>query len=210
MLNLITPVSDSSDSLENNDDKFSRITQRIDSNMIRYSNRQRYFSFTRYAFNIDWSHVKPARGGVIVYTIVNGKLFFGLGVDTKSGDLTDFGGGIRYKKDQNAIQGALREFMEESLSVFGVFTQEDVQKNLVVYSPNMLILFIHLKLDIANVNEVFTSRVNTSRNPEICNIVWLPQEQFRTMIKTGSLGTQFLYSRVRKLLYRAGNFYTML
>lgn len=48
---------------------------------------------------------------------------YGVGRDVRSGDYTDFGGGVE-KKDANIVEGAFREFDEESLGVFGDWTQQ--------------------------------------------------------------------------------------
>ena len=43
---------------------------------------------------------------------------FCLGIDTNFRTLTDFGGGVKYKIDKDAITAALRELEEESLGLF--------------------------------------------------------------------------------------------
>ena len=56
---------------------------------------------------------KSRRSGVIPYTSTsNGTLYFLLGVDARTGDLTDLGGGV--KKGENGLCAAFRELSEES------------------------------------------------------------------------------------------------
>lgn len=196
--------------------KFSKITQRIDSSRIKYLGykKKNYKSSVQYVNTIDWSKYRPSRGGVIVYTVIDGTLYFGLGVDTDSGDLTDLGGGIR-KKDHTAVQGSLREFMEESLCVFGVYNESQVQQNVVVYSYNMMIIFLHLDLDLDLITRLFNERVKTNSQPEISHLIWLTKDEFTTAINTGyvntsSLGRRKLYERVKKLLKYDQSFYNLL
>lgn len=169
----------------------------------------------KYVMEVDWKDIKPSRGGVIIYTIIEDKVYFGFGIDTQSGDITDFGGGIRYKKDNNAIKGALREFMEESLCSFGVIKEDKVKENVVIYSETIMILFLHLKVDINIINERFYKRVKNIQNPEISDIIWLTMNELKQLIKKGTIineeiGYKKLYSRVRNLLKNAGNFYESL
>ena len=49
--------------------------------------------------NLNLECVRPQRAGVIIYTVVEGAIFFGLGLDSRSHDLTDSGGGVVYKTD---------------------------------------------------------------------------------------------------------------
>lgn len=158
--------------------------------------------------NIDWTTVKPQRGGVIIYTVHENNLYFGLGIDEKTGDLSDFGGGIRYKWDETAVNGSLREFMEESLCVFGAYDAEMIKKNVVIYSLFMMIIFVHLEVDIRRISELFNDRVKTNRNTEMSGLVWLTKDQFLNLIRSGTLTlnngtTHQLYYRVRKLLFKA-------
>ena len=55
---------------------------------------------------------KTIRAGVIPYTLTNENLYFLFGVDEASNDFTDFGGGV--KTDEDCIEGAIREFKEET------------------------------------------------------------------------------------------------
>lgn len=189
--------------------KFSRITQRIDSSQVKRISSSHRITVT-YADSVDWSKFKPIRGGVIVYTVFDNTIYFGLGVDTQSGNITDFGGGIRYKRDRTALFGGLREFMEESLCSFGLFNELSVKKNAIILSDNMFILFLHLDVDIHDVTSTFNKRVSTCRNPEINGLFWIPLDSFLLCIRHGFINTPSgdikMYSRVRKLLQQAGDF----
>lgn len=190
--------------------KFSRINHRIDSNKIRNTDPICQPVYNKYIHEIDVESIKPDRGGVIVYTTINGNLFFGLGIDSRSGDLTDFGGGINYKHDKNAINGSLREFMEESLSVFGAYSYHDVKKCLAVYSETIMIIFLHLEVDVVSITNTFNQRVKLLKNPEVSHIFWLNKDEFKRAILNGNILGKNLYIRVAKLLSQSNNFYKYL
>lgn len=197
------------------ENRFSRITQRIDNNRVRngfikVTGKDIAESSIDYIKDVDWTKVKPQRGGVVPYTVRDGEVYFGLGIDTKTGDITDFGGGIRYKKDGDAVTGSLREFMEESLCIFGAYNMETVKNTVVVYTDSIMIIFLHFDVDMEQVNEIFDSRVRISRYSEISSLIWLPKSAFLTCVKTGWLTTPYcnrrLYFRVRRLLQSCINF----
>lgn len=171
---------------------YGRIYQWIDKSRIRNINQNLPEKSTlRYVQNVNWKRFRPARAGVIVYTINKGVLTFGMGIDTKSGDITDFGGGVRYRKcrDSNAIVGALREFSEESLCVFGNYMPNQVQKCLTIYSSTMAIIFLHLNLNIEKANSLFDYRVSRVTNPEIKKLIWLTKDQLYSVLELGK-GTE--------------------
>src|SRR5258708_15542441 len=93
--------------------------------------------------NINLNVVKPQRGGFILYTKKWNEIYFGLGIDTITGEITDWAGGISYKEgyDKNVIDGAIREFTEETLGIFGTITYEDVEECLAIYNSSNLIIF---------------------------------------------------------------------
>lgn len=166
--------------------------------------------------------VKPQRAGVIIYTVVNGSIYFGLGLDSRTHDLTDFGGGVVYKIDKHAINGALREFEEETLSIFDPIQFEDIIDCPVIYDNRNLIIFVHLNVDPDTVCLAFIEkfkksmadnvgditehsgkrRSRESKEPEVCGITWLTWGEFQYCIANRGI----LFSRVQKFLARADNF----
>ena len=167
--------------------------------------------------NINLECVKPQRAGVIIYTVINGFIYFGLGLDSKTHDLTDFGGGVSYKNDLNAICGALREFQEETLEIFDDISFDDIKQCPVIYDNNNLIIFIHMNVDpdatCIRLNEKYKKAIEINQSsvlegkprhhdPEVCGITWLTWEEFQYSIKTK--GVMFL--RVQRFLIRAGDF----
>ena len=174
---------------------------------------------------INWKRVRPNRGGVIPYKIVEGKFFFCLGVDTKSQDLTDFGGGIW--GGESVIEGCLREFMEESLLAFGEFKVENghniynrfsafgeyrlIGDCHVIYNRSTMIIFLPVKCDMETTSRIFNQRVSTYYNPEVKSIRWIESDHFLPAIRNASSKwgdvELKLYSRVAKLLAPTGEFW---
>lgn len=154
--------------------------------------------------NFDFNNVKPQRAGVIMYTIIDNEIYFGMGVDTKTHDITDFGGGVSYKKDVNAIMGALREFNEETLSIFNKIKINDIENSPVIYDNNNLIVFVNISLKPEHICERFNEKFiecikkNTywKNQPEVCGIIWLSLEQLNFCLNNNGI----MFTRVKKFL----------
>jgi hypothetical protein len=97
---------------------------------------------------------------------VDAYLFYG--VDFRYKELTDFGGGI--KASETTIEGALREFKEESLDVFGPVSPEQVENSIVVYNKLMAIFFIEFKSFFDDPILTFEELVKNFKKPEISSI----------------------------------------
>jgi hypothetical protein len=97
--------------------------------------------------NVNLDCVKPRRAGIILYTVYEGSVYFGMGLDSRTHDLTDFGGGVSYSTDKNVINGALREFQEETLKIFEDLTIDNIGHCPVIYDSKNLIIFLHANID---------------------------------------------------------------
>lgn len=157
---------------------------------------------TKMVSEIDWATYRPNRSGVIVYTWIYGMIHVGLGLDRNFNELTDFGGGIKYHKDKDALHGALREFMEESLFVFGPINTKDIQNSLVTLDDNTCIVMLNMNVDPYSASALFRNRANVYDKPEVTDIVWLPMTRFIDILKSG-VG---IYSKVRDLLVKSPMF----
>lgn len=71
---------------------------------------------TSFGFGGALSRMKVPRSAVVPYILDEDQLFFLFAIDTKSGDYTDMGGGV--KGDEYPLSGAVREFKEESNAIF--------------------------------------------------------------------------------------------
>jgi hypothetical protein len=176
-----------------------------------YKNNSIYNTIVK---NFDLDNVKPQRAGVIMYTIIDNNVYFGMGLDTKTNDITDFGGGVSYKTDYNAIYGALREFQEETLSIFKKINIDDILNSPVIYDLNNLIIFIYVELNPTDIcdkfNEKFikisNQKLSRKNEPEVCGIVWLNFEQLDFCIKTNGI----MFYRVKKFLLKLPNIKSIL
>ncbi len=150
-----------------------------------------------YVKNLDMQKNKPKRGGVVLFTRVKNQLFFGLGLDTIYDELTDFSGGISYKKDKNAIDGSLRELCEETEGLFNL-THQDVIEAPVIIDKHNLIIFLHVE-NPEQVSEDFQKcRIcPTLCDSEIKSIVWLTEDELKMAIKWK---LPYIYSRLRNFL----------
>lgn len=159
-----------------------------------------------YVCDIDLRKVKPSRAGIIVYTTYRDRVLFCMGTDTATKDLTDFGGGINYKKDFDAVGGAIREFGEESLNVFGKLDRKDLNNCLAVYSDNIMIIFVRINVFPKVISSIFKERVKNEKNPEVSKLSWLTTDQLYQYIRNENVDGVSMYSKVRTLLFYAGNF----
>ena len=189
-------------SYDKNENRYKLIKKRIDQNKIRYKQRKEIDVNFNIISKIDYTQFKPhVRSGAIVYTHHKGKTYFCLGIDSEYGDLTDFGGGV--KKDENIIEGGLRELEEESQGIFGKFIYNHVKDSLAVYSNNMLIMFIKSDINMDESKMVFNNRImdkinkNPETNLEVSNILWLSCDEFIECIEGFGLR---IYVRVSKML----------
>jgi len=124
---------------------------------------------------------KTSRAGVIPYVIFKNKLYFLLGVDFRSGELTDFGGGVKY--DETALEGAFREFEEETHNIFSR-DEYDIEliKNETVISDKkyMTIVFLPIKTKwyFTAISKYFSIMKQSSYN-EIFTMKWIKEDDFK-------------------------------
>lgn len=181
---------------------------------MEYVNNKYDYIYKKRVKEINLDTVRPSRAGVILYTKINGEYYFGLGIDTLSGEYTDFGGGISYKEksDKNVIMGALREFNEETLGIFGTIDYNEVSDCLVLYNGFNLILFKYITTSMEDIVENFKNQHNINIInyptiiPEVSNIVWLNHTEFKNIITKRGM----LFHRIQNFLQKAGNFYWLL
>lgn len=175
-------------------------------NKVSYENPN--LLYKKLVKEIDLTTIKPPRAGVIIYTKYNNEIYYGLGIDSVSKEITDFGGGISYKeRDKNVILGALREFKEETLGIFGDVHYLDILESPVIYNKQNLIIFKYVDLSPLMIRELFLIAYQEQRRPpEVCDIVWMNTNELKHCIMTRGK----MFFRVQNFLQRAGNFYWLI
>jgi hypothetical protein len=163
--------------------------------------------------DVNFNKIRVERAGFFIYTIYNGNIYIMVGIDSKTHDLTDFAGTIKYKMDKNVVNGAIRELQEETLEIFEAITYKDIKNCITVYDNDNLIIFMPVLLnpDIVcyEFNEKYRKTIENKRckmEPEVCGVTWLALEEFNYHIKNPGV----MYSRVQNVLSRAGNFMHLL
>lgn len=144
--------------------------------------------------------IKAHRGGIIPFFEGNKRLYC-LGVDRKFGELTDFGGGISYIRDGGPLQGALREFHEETLGAFqNLLDIDQLPQCMCVFNRSMFIILVPLKRDVSlnDIERRFISLV--SPETEISGLVWLDTRGLRSVIYGAD---RAIFNRVKKILYNS-------
>lgn len=154
---------------------------------------------------IDLSVVRPERVGVIIYKKTKLGTIFGMGIDTKFLDITDFGGRME-KKDKSALDGALREFREETLGMFGPISE--IGSCLALYDKRNMIVFVPVTQCPRAICSEFDRRFDlvtreTRKNPEVSAIKWLTQKDMRNAIYRKSR----MFGRVKRFLAEADKRY---
>ncbi len=162
---------------------------------------------------LDLTIIKPPRAGIILYTKYKNEHYFGLGIDTNSKEITDFGGGISYKeRDKDVISGALREFKEETLGILDL-NYQDVIDDIVLYDGHNLIIFKYIDTDPFAIQKLFRetydNQINSFKVPEVSDMIWMNANEFKYAIMSRHSHIKMFF-RVQTFLQKAGNFYWLL
>lgn len=156
-----------------------------------------------YVKNIGPDAIRPKRAGVIPYTKIDNIFYFCLGIDSRHRELTELAGGVSYSTDFNWINGAIREFREESLGIFENLTVDDVKNSPVIFDEyNSMILYQVENVDPQRMCDEFLIRYNQQDNAEVCAIVWIPYSELHKILNR-SIG---VYSKTCNLLFEANDF----
>jgi hypothetical protein len=154
-------------------------------------------------FNLNKSLLPTnKRAGVIPYTVFQGRLFFLLGVDRKTNEYTDFGGGC--KNNETLLDGAWREFQEETCGVFSMFDKSCLTTSIAVCNEtkDSAIFFVevpYVLLDIAPplFMNIQKENILNKKCLENVSIQWIDDEDFRDMAFKNS---KLMWVRINKFL----------
>lgn len=149
---------------------------------------------------------RPERSGVI---IKYGN-YFCLGQDTKSSDLSDFGGGIKYSRDSGVIMGTIRELKEESLGVFNI-SFDTFRNNSIVYGNEKMAIFILTLPETFSFEQMevyqqqFMNAYERYSRSEMKNLYWIPQDELLKSFHQREYQGIPIYSRVCNLFRSVRN-----
>jgi 8-oxo-dGTP pyrophosphatase MutT (NUDIX family) len=145
---------------------------------------------------------KITRAGCLFYTFIDGEIYFCMGRDKISKELTDFGGGR--KNGESILDCAIRECNEETHYAFGIITEQCITEFFCLWNENMIIILVPvMSIDnedvrttsvqnFANVASLLNKNGRLSRcYDEVEEITWLSYPQMKT---------EKLYEKVRRFL----------
>ncbi|KKM17861.1 hypothetical protein LCGC14_1671490 [marine sediment metagenome] len=143
------------------------------------------------------------RAGVIPFTVQDRKLYFLLGIDRRTRELTDFGGGVKVT-DKGPIGGAYRELYEETCKIFGsTVTKEQLKHSLALTNQNTAIFFLRIEsawLDSAE--EVFRACQEELREikkyNELIGVKWVVDRDFELV--AFNRRSQCMWKRIQNML----------
>lgn len=144
------------------------------------------------------------RAGVILYRILNDKIELVLGVDKTTSEISNFAGKV--KLNENPIQAAQREFLEESLGVFGKLDNRKIENSMAVYNDMEIIIFVKLDYNKEQAIKKFDQRLTSYS--EMKSLFFCSLDEFIDLLTNET--ENLIYFRVRKLIIEAfskyGNF----
>lgn len=139
------------------------------------------------------NQLKTMRAGVIPYTIgKDGQIMICLGRDRNSNELCDFGGGIHMC--EHTVNGAFREFCEETLGIFNseITLKKLFNESITIKSHRNTLFFIHVGSSTAFLSSRKFLRLSKERGceslpsstgvNEISEIVWIPLAKFVSLV----------------------------
>lgn len=157
---------------------------------------------SQFLLNKEKNSYKFKRAGVIPFAFNHDthQMEYCLAVDTRTGDLTDFGGQIKSKdarticnfpnmkewmndhpgeidvKRLGAVYGAYRELSEESMELFACYNRlphinlDDILDNFVIYDSSNLIIFQRLCVSPCQISYIFRSLFSCYMNVRARNL----------------------------------------
>ena len=156
----------------------------------------------------DWRSCRLKRGGVIPYTVFDNRLYFGLGVDSKSNEYSDFGGTVE-QKDCCLLGAINREFAEESLNSFKNYNTEEALMEGTALIGDIAVIFLRVdKKYIMVAEETFEEKkesiakcsVKDQKHLEMSSINWIDTLQYKSLVY--SRRPTRMYDRLKETLSR--------
>lgn len=157
--------------------------------------------------NVDFTKIHPNRSGVIPYVRIKDHVYFLMGVDTNTGELSDFGGGV--KAYENALSGGLRECMEEIRWILS-FGDFDVIKHGFMSEKSkqqICIMFAKVKDEtfFKNAKNRFHDKSESRHFHEMADVVWIRDDEMLKICRLTHRNSN-MWQRIRHVLSKCGSF----
>jgi hypothetical protein len=162
------------------------------------------YNATRLVRDVNWSDPRLIRAGIIPTTVQGGHTFYACSLDNCVGAIGDFGGHIE-PCDTDALDAAIREYSEESLNAFGIFTREQLLDCTVLVGTDTAEILVPVPPPIYPYVHSFATLLNNNGAHEVLTVIWLTGAQLLTAIDGPELtvdGTKVyhMYRRLRAVL----------
>jgi len=145
------------------------------------------------------SQVKTPRAAVVPYIFKDGELYFLLGQDRQSGDITDLGGGV--KKHESTLAAAIREFDEESDEILGHLKANDIICSVALLNKQMGVLFVPLHEKwYEDAPLLFEARKRFPRkksHSEVNHLIWFSEAEFSEVVTPKALSKKKMWKKLR-------------
>lgn len=157
-----------------------------------------------YLYGYDFQNSRSIRAGVIPFTIKNNYLYFLLGIDRETRELTDFGGGV--KITESMVDAAYREFFEESCRLFcNDISKNDVTRSVAITNgvQNTAIFFVYidstwLQRAESEFNGCQRKLPKVKKYNELIGVKWVNEQDFKSMAFDKC--NQCMWKRIQNIL----------
>jgi len=146
--------------------------------------------------HVDIDKVKIKRAGIVLFTKYKKSIWFGMGIDRNSGDISDFGG-HRIHNDSDIIETAIREFDEETLGVCGKIKKENIKNCYCIFDRHTMIIFYPTQIDIKN--SIINFKNTVYDKTEMSGLIWIKYDKMKSILDNPETSTHKMYSRIRKI-----------
>jgi hypothetical protein len=122
------------------------------------------------------NQIKTLRASIIPFIVKDDKLWLCLGRDTRSGELCDCGGGIKFS--EHTVNGAFRNFNEETNNLFTreITLRKLFNESVTMKNSKMTVFFIQVGQYMVDATR------NFQRNDDVSELVWMEGHTFMDLI----------------------------
>ena len=144
------------------------------------------------------------RAGVIPFTVRENRLHFLLGIDRRTRELTDFGGGV--KSHETMVGAAHRELEEESCGLFeSIIKESQLQSSPAISNSERNTAIFFLRIDpewLDTAEQIFSKKqqalAEIKKHNELIGVKWVAQEDFKLI--AFNRRSQCMWKRVQNIL----------